>query len=43
MPHIAPNSAEPGIRATAPEDRAGAQRVVALGYLPPSPDPGRQG
>jgi hypothetical protein len=36
-----------GLGATAPEDpgvyAAGAQRVVAHGYLPPSPDPGRQG
>ena len=36
-----------GLGATAPEDpgvyAAGAQRVVAHGDLPPSPDPGRQG
>ena len=36
-----------GLGATAPEDpavyAAGAQHLIAHGYLPPSPDPGRQG
>ena len=36
-----------GLGTTAPEDpgayAAGAQRLVAHGYLPPSPDPGRRG